>query len=173
MQQFLKSGNLRLYLYLGVLISMGLLWRAGEAVTGRLAELPVHEAPKVGGNTVALNVKNFSAVFVKQAVAVAGNAVADESQIDSLFKREDTKTAEKSIERDYGQLFIQSVRIDGVSDNGLIINGRFYSIGSKLETLAMMTTGGKQLVPRLDSLKNDKAIFDVGTQKVAIATGKM
>lgn len=172
MQKFLKSGNVKLYLYLGVLLVMAALWRTGEAINIQLGMLSVHEAPKTGSNAAALDEKSFYPVWVKQAAARA--PIADESQVDLLFKRKEEEVVKpvKPMEPDYGQIFRQAVQIDGVSNDGLFISGHFYAIGEKLETFAMITAEGKRLVPKLNSFKNGKAVFDVGAQKIAIVVAR-
>lgn len=170
MRKFLKSGNAKLYLYLGVLSIMAVLWRTGEAINTQLGTLPVKEAPKAGGNVAVLDEKSFYPVWVKQAVA--RTPVADESQVDALFKREveEEKVVQaKPMEPDYGLMFRQSVQIDGVADDGVFIGGRFYGVGAKLEAFGMTTPDGRRLVPKLETFKGGKAIFDVGAKKIAIA----
>lgn len=168
MQKYLKYGNAKLYLYLGVLLVMLVLWRTGEAINNQLNALPVKQAPTIGGNAAVLDEKSFYPVWVKQAVAQ--EPMADDSQVDSLFNRVQEKVAQvKPLEPDYGQMFQQAVRIDGVADDGLFIRGHFYVIGAKLDVFSMVTSRGEHLVPKLESVKNGKAIFDVGARKIVIA----
>lgn len=172
MRTFLKSGNAKLYLYLCILAVLAVLWRIGETINIQLGTLPVKVAPKAGNNSAVLSEKSFYPVWVKQAVARA--PVTDEGPVDSLFKREEEKVVDKVIptEPDYGQMFRQAIRIDGVADDGLFINGHFYTVGAKLEELAVTTAAGKRIVPRLASLANGKATFEVGTQKITTVHAK-
>lgn len=172
MQTFLKSGNAKLYLYIGVLLVMTALWRVGDAINGRLAEMPVHAAPKVGSSAAILDKRSFSPVRVTPT-SEAPTPVADVNQVESLFKHEEEKatnqTPAKPIEPDYGQIFLQTVWIDGVADNGLFINGRFYATGAKLEAFSMSTASGKKIVPKLEVIREGKAIFEVGAKKISIS----
>lgn len=168
MSNILKSGNAKLYLFIVILVVLGALWRAGEAINAELGALPVKVAPKLGSNAAVLDEKSFYPVWVKQAVA--RTPVPDNDQVDVLFKHEE-KTVEiqpKPLEPDYALLFRRAIHIDGVSDDGLFINGRFYTIGSKLEAFAMMSTVGKRIVPVLDTWRGGTATFSVGTQKLSV-----
>lgn len=169
MRKLLNSGNARLYLYAGILILIGLLWRAGNAVNAHLNELPIEAAPRVNNILPPLTEKNFYPVWVKQAVAQA--PVADNSQVDALFKHVDKKISAqvKPQEPDYGAMFKQRVVIDGVANNGLFIGGHFYAVGEKLEPYFTTTLAGKILVPVLVSVNSDLAAFEFDQKKIVIS----
>lgn len=170
MKKLLKSGNVTLYFYMAVLLVMAGLWRAGEAINAELGNLPVKVAPKIGNNARVLSEKSFYPVWVKQSVA-STSVATDSHQVDSLFKRDEEKVAQVQVqlaEPDYGYMFRQVVRIDGVADDGLFINGHFYPTGTRLEAFAMLTSTGKRLVPVLEAWQGGKASFRVGAQKISI-----
>lgn len=168
MSNLLKSGNARLYVFIVILAILGALWRAGEAINAELGALPVKVAPKLGTSAAVLDEKSFYPVWVKQAVAQ--QPVPANDQVDVLFKHEEpaVEAPPKPMEPDYALMFRQAIHIDGVSDDGLFISGRFYVVGSKLEAFAMMTTVGKRIVPVLESWKGGTASFIVGAQKLSV-----
>lgn len=168
MSNLLKSGNAKLYLFIVILVVLGALWRAGEAINVELGALPVKVAPKLGSNAAVLDEKSFYPVWVKQAVAQ--QPVPSNELVDVLFKHEEptVEAQPKPMEPDYALMFRQAIHIDGVSDDGLFISGRFYPVGSKLEAFAMVSTVGKRIVPVLEAWKGGTASFSVGAQKLSV-----
>lgn len=167
MQKILKFGNAKLYLHLGILLLLALLWKVGETINIQLGMLPVKEVPKSAKSTIVIDEKSFYPVWVKQDVAKPQMAIGGE--VDSLFKREQEKeSVVKQLEPDYGKVFQQALKIDGVAEDGLFINGHFYTIGSNLEAYAMLTSKGERLVPKLESVRGNIVQFDLGTRKIVI-----
>lgn len=174
MQQFFKSGNARFWIYLCVLTLMLLLWKAGESINGRLAALPVKTPPKTVSSAPPLDQANFYAVWVKR-IAAAPTTPGDPTSMDTLFKKkEDPKVQLESLkqeEPDYVEIFKKAANVQGVSDTGVYINGRFYHVGDKLEELAMMDSSGKPVVPLLSSIKDGAVTFVVRKAKVVFSLG--
>lgn len=171
MGKFRGFGNIKLYIYVAALLLLLGLWRAGEAVSEQLLSLPVKAAPKTGGGAPALDEKSFYPVWVKQAGA--REPVSQDQPVDSVFKLPIAPAQAASAltpvvtEPDYGLLFRQSVQIDGVADDGLFINGKFYAVGAKLTALAMTSPAGKLIVPTLVSLMDGRVVFEVNGQKIS------
>lgn len=175
MKKIISSGNARLWFYIGFLVAMAGLWRAGESINARLSALPIKEAPKAAKPTAIIDQKSFYAVWVKQATEVT--IAPDDSQaVDAVFNKSEEPKIEAPkpimpIEPDYVDMFKQSADVYGVSDDGVFVNGSFYGVGSKLEPLSMTTVSGKAITPVLISIKNGQAVFQVGTNKVHFNTG--
>lgn len=158
----LNKGSAKLYIYLGVAVAAGLTWHAGEYVNGRLRLLIVKAAPQVDRNSISMDAKSFYPVWVKQASAVAPSQV--DGELDTLFQKRADPSLEppKPPEPDYGEIFKARARVDGVSDDGAFVNGRFYKAGSKLEELALTSTTGMSIVPMIESVANGRILFRVG-----------
>jgi len=180
MKYVLQSGNARLYFYLGAIAVMAGLWRVGDAVTQQMSTLPVKMAPRAATQAAQVDQKSYPAVWVKQAAA---KSVASEAgPLDALFKGEkvapskavtigkDGKPVElesmPTPEPDLVAMFMGSVQIQGVADDGMFLNGHFYPVGAKLETLALTGLSGQRVVPRLVSLAGGQATFEVGGKTV-------
>jgi hypothetical protein len=175
MNRIVHSDNVRLYLNLIALVALAAIWRAGEAINMRLAELPVKEAPRVDRNNTTLDAKSFYPVWVKQAVAMP--RPDDGAEMDALFTRKIDKPEEpklepiKSVEPDYGEWFKQVARVDGVSDDGVFVNGRFYKLGDKMQDLSFTTASGKPVTPVVESIKKGRVTFRIGKSTVVFLFG--
>jgi len=172
MRQIVQSS---LYLNLIALVALAAVWRAGEAVNMQLAQLPVKEAPRVDRGSAALDAKSFYPVWVKQAVAMP--RPDGETEIDALFARKVDQPEEpkfepiRPVEPDYGEWFKQVARVDGVSDDGVFVNGRFYKLGDKMQDLAFTTASGKPVIPVVESIKEGRVTFRVGKGSVVFLLG--
>lgn len=168
MQKMFKSGSTRVYLYLIVMIVVAAGWRAGEWINRRLAELPIHEAPRAERNAAPIEPRSFSAVWVKQS-GTAPRASGD-IEVDSLFRKKEEPKVDPPkavVALDYAGMFRQAAQVDGVADDGVFVNGRFYKIGEKLHELAVAAGDVKPVVPVLESIKGGKVTFRVGAGKVS------
>jgi hypothetical protein len=179
MQTFIKSGNTKLWLYVGILVLMAGLWRSGEAINSKLANLPIKTAPKASTATATIDQKSFYAVWVKRLISSAPEAIENDQAVEDLFRKKDeAPTAlfsvlpEKPPGPDYVQLFKQQANISGFSDDGIFINNRFYAIGQALESLAMAGEAGKPVIPVLKSIQKGKVTFSVDKQQVVFLIGK-
>lgn len=110
---------------------------------------------------------------MKQAATNANvNVGGDAQAIDALFKKVEVKMPEivskKPQEPDYAAIFKASLIVSGYANDGLIIDGRFYATGEKLDRMTMYGTSGKAVVPKIESVRNGKATFAVGGKKVVV-----
>lgn len=171
MQKLLRSANTRLYIYLGGLLLLAAVWRAGESVNARFEVMPVKEAPRIDRGTIPLDAKSFYPVWVKQAAAMP--QVTQDSEVDELFrKREEAKPEMlKPVEPDYVEIFKASATVDGVSDNGAFVGGQFYKVGAKLHEFAIASANGQTVVPVLHSIKNGKITFTIAGRTLSFVYG--
>lgn len=178
MQNFIKSGNKKLWFYIGSIALMAVLWKFGEAINSKLASLPIKTAPKAVAATATIDQKSFYAVWVKRITSSAPETIENDQAVEDLFRKKEevviaTALPEKPPGPDYVQIFKQNANISGVSDDGIFINRRFYAIGQKLENLAMASESGteKPIIPVLNSIQKGKVTFVVGNQKVIFLIG--
>lgn len=177
MQTFIKSGNAKLWVYMGALALMAGLWKSGEAINHKLASLPIKTAPKSKKSTEIIDQKSFYAVWVKRLASSSPEIIEDDQAIENLFNRKEEEklipvfTPEKPIGPDYPQIFKSRAQITGVSNDGIFINRQFYKIGQPIENLSMPVENGKTIKPVLQSIKNGKAVFMVNKQPVIFLLG--
>ena len=167
-----KRGNIRLYIYLGGLVLIGLTWRAGGAIAERLSQLTVKTAPRVDRNAVSLDAKSFYQVWVKQSVAMP--PAQTDGEVDAFFKRrvEVKQAPPKPTEPDYADMFRQTASVDGVADDGVFVSGKFYKVGDKLEDFAIATASGHSIVPFVESIKQGRVMFRIGKGTIAFLYGR-
>lgn len=166
-----KSGRTRLYLYLGAMLVIVGGWRTGETINQRFGELTVKQAPKVDRSAVVIDAKSFYPVWVKQAVAIP--AVYEHSEVDALFRKKVPQPIEppKLVEPDYSEMFRQAVVVDGVADDGVFCNGRFYKVGDSMPEFTLTTSSGAPLIPVLESIHNGRVTFRIGRAALAFVYG--
>ncbi|TRZ66932.1 MAG: hypothetical protein D4S02_06000 [Rhodocyclaceae bacterium] len=164
---WINSGSARLYVYLAVIAAATMVWRGGEYVDNQLLTLAVKAAPRVEKNNEPMDSKNFYPVWVKQSVALPPLQV--DAEVDVYFKKVEEPKVDppRPPEPDYGAMFRESATVDGVSDDGVFVNGQFYKIGARIEELAVMPASGKAIIPVVESIASGRVIFRVGKAGVA------
>lgn len=154
-----------LFTLLGIVLVVG-AWRVGALInTTRLNSLPVIEAPKVDIGASAIDAKSFYPAWIKQPAAQVP-AVEVDSSVDDLFQRKDKEVGPAA--PNYLEVFQQTARIDGVSDGGVFVNGRFYRAGEKMAALAIQGAGGGTIIPVVKFVTVQKIVFGVGEETVTV-----
>lgn len=164
-----RSGiNIRLYLFLFGIVLVAGAWKGGEWITTtRLASLVVLQAPKVDIGGTTINAKSFYPAWVKQAVVVP-NVADDDTSVDELFRRKAAQEAPPAATPNYLDIFRQNARIDGITDSGVFVNGRFYRAKEKLEPLAIQGVSGDTIIPVVESVSKTRIVFRVGRETVTV-----
>ncbi len=176
----LKNKSMRLNIYLVAVFGIAILWRAGETLNKRFASLPINNISHADDTVKSIDIKSFHAVLVKETKAKL-TVQEDIGNIESLFKKVETlisppplqpaaNTALKAsvsplVAVDYAAMLRQSVRIDGIAEDGVFINGQFYKTGEKMQEWVITTETGSVL-PILESVKDERITLRIGKQKV-------
>lgn len=175
MAKFLKTGNARMYIYLICFASLFLLWRGGALINEKLSQLPVKTLPSVPMKQVATDTKSFYPVWIKQIAALKAEEPTT-GDVDELFRTKvesvPVSVPLKPQEPDYPSIVRQSVRADAVGDNGAVINGRFFTFGSRIEGISLMRPDGGAIVPVLMSANRGEIVMMVGKTSVVIPLQK-
>lgn len=155
--------------YIGALVILAVIWQVSSHITLRMNQLPVKTAPKVDHKGPMVDPKSFYPVWVKQAVAMT--PAVDNAPLDSFFRRQEATVAPlapepPTPEPDYLAMFERQVRIDGISDNGVFINGVFVKAGAKLEAYSLLKSDGTSLVPVLESISSNRITFRIDEQTI-------
>jgi len=166
-----KSGRTRLYLYLGAMLIIAGGWRLGETINQRFATLVVKQAPRIDRSAAVIDAKSIYPVWVKQAVATA--VVYEHAEVDALFRKKAPQPIEPPpvVEPDYSEIFKQAVIVDGVANDGVFCNGRFYKVGDKMPEFTLTTASGAPLIPVLESIHNGRVTFRIGHASLAFMYG--
>lgn len=153
----------------GALLMLFVTWQLSWHITDRVTHLQVKSAPKVDHQGPAVDPKSFYPVWVKQAVAMT--PMADNTPLDSFFRRQELPVTPPTPspappEPDYQAMFERQVRIDGISDNGVFINGIFFKAGTKLEAFSLLKPDGSLLAPTLEAVSANHVTFQIDGQTV-------
>lgn len=172
MEKMMKSRNMTLYIYGAIAVVLAVVWKAGVFVNGELAQLPVQRLQRTQAKPVTVDSKSFYPVWMKQTAAMKADAQAA-GPVDDLFKKQEeskpvVEAAPKPQEPDYAAIVKQSAFVEAVSDNGAVINGRFYALGAPIEEMAFMPVGKAPLVPFLRSVRSDEVTIAVGKASVVV-----
>lgn len=164
-----ESGKLYLYLIAMLIVSVG--WKIGESINQRFSEMEIKQAPRIDRSASILDAKSFYPVWVKQLVA--NPQPGPEQEVDTLFNRREEKPVEppKPAEPDYGELFKQQARIDGISETGAFINGTFYRTGERLDDFAYTSPDGRRIIAVLKSTEGGRLRFQIGAQTLSFIYG--
>lgn len=157
-------------LSIGALIMLFVTWQLSWHITDRVTQLPVKTAPKVDHQGPAVDPQSFYPVWVKQAVAMV--PLTDNTPLDSFFRRQEIPTKPLMPdpippEPDYLAMLERQVRIDGISDNGVFINGVFFKSGTKLEALSLLKPDGTLLSPILEAISTHHVTFRIDGRTVS------
>jgi hypothetical protein len=177
MNKFMKGRNVTLYLYAVLAAVLILVWKTGEVVNKKLAATQLHRLQPKTSKVEVVNEKSFYPVFVKQAAAVNADkriAASDAEGLDSLFKKDEEVKPVSEVpvalpEPDPLLTIKQNTVVDAVSDNGAVINGRFYTIGSRIEELRFAPAGKGVVVPVMASVSGNKVTLTAGGKSVVLA----
>lgn len=163
------SGLVRLAAGLAVL---GGVVAAGIQVNRNLAELPVEQAAVVSAAAPVPAPKQLYTVAVEVPVKRARTASHGEidADLEVAFKG-DVRQQEADAVPDYAEMARSAIRIDGVTDGGIIIGGRFYAIGSSV-AIAAAGTEAAPLALRLVSVRPERLAFDVNGQDLILQRGE-
>ena len=176
MKTFIKSGNAKLWIYIGALVFMAFLWKAGEAISGKLASLPIKTAPKSTVRTASIDQKSFYAVWVKRLAASSPEIIENDQAVENLFKQKEEKpeilSPEIPVGPDYVQIFKDRVQITGISNDGVFLNNQFYRAGQKIYPLSMPRESGKPVVPVLQSIQDGRIVFSIEKKTAVFLTGE-
>jgi len=173
MKKSMSSRDSSVLFYGGVLGILGAIWASGNWVNQKFDALEVMKLKRVQSQQVITDTKAFYPVWVKQKAAILAERQAD-SSLDSLFKRpEEPSPVELPVpptppEPDYAQLVQQSAFVNAVADNGAVINGRFYSIGEKVDDLTFYPAGKGAQAPSLVSVRPDGVTVSIGKKNVVL-----
>lgn len=154
----------------GILVA---IWACGNWVNQKFGALEVMKLKRVQSQQVSTDTKAFYPVWVKQKAAILAERQADGS-LDSLFKRpEEPQAVEPPAppappEPDYAQLVQQNAFVNAIADNGAVINGRFYSIGEKVDDLTFYPAGTGAQAPRLTSVHPERVTVSVGKKNIVL-----
>lgn len=160
--------NSKLYLMLAGLVLIGAAWKGGEWINAsRLSRLVVLEAPKVDIGGSNIDAKSFYPAWVKQVPALQDAGESDTS-VDELFRAKAAKEKPQKPETNYLETFQQMARIDGLADNGVFVNGRFYKAKERMEALTIQGTSGEAIVPVVEVVSANKIVFRVGGETLTI-----
>lgn len=173
MKKVSKAGNNTLYVYIGIAVSLALLWRGGEyVVKEKLAKVEVRRLESKVVTAPVVDVKSFFAVFIKQPAAIKAQHQADGQPIDSLFSKpvEDkpVEVMAAPVEPDYVAQIKQSASLDAISDNGAVINGKFFAIGQPIAEMGYVVGGSKRVEPKITRLGKDNVTLQVDKATVTL-----
>ena len=173
MKKLMKTRNAMLYVYLFIAAGVLLVWRGGTIVTKKLDDMPFKRLERSIAKPGLVDTKNFYPVWVKQAPAIRAEALAA-GAVDSLFRKPEepmplVEAPVRPPEPDYLAIVRQTALVDAISDNGAVINGRFYSIGGRLEDLAFMPAGKTPVVPVIAGLQGNQVMIKVDKKVVVLS----
>jgi len=178
MKKAMSSRDSSVLFYGGVMGILCAIWASGNWVNQKFDALEVMKLKRVQSQQVSTDTKAFYPVWVKQKAAIMAERQADGS-LDSLFKRpEEAKPVELPVppappEPDYVQLVQQSAFVNAIADNGAVINGRFYSVGDKVDDLTFYPAGKGAVAPNLVSVKPDAVTVSIGKKNVVLRMAAM
>jgi hypothetical protein len=174
MKKFMASGSSKLYLYLILICVLALTWHGGELVNQKLSALPIKQMPHGAVKEAATDAKAFYPVWVKQVVAVQAESISS-GDVDDLFNQKVDSAEEakrKESEPDFRGMVAQSVQVQAIGDNGAVLNGTFYKIGSVLTEITLASGDGAPVVPVLASLTKDDVTIRVNREAFRVKLSK-
>jgi len=169
MSKPIKSRNKTMLFYLVLVLSIYGVSKGGDVVLGKLTSLSVKRLETVASHTKAIDTKSFYPVWVKVPAAIKADEEAA-GNVDDLFKKPtDAKPVEvvKPPEFDYVGNYKNSIKLDALSDNGAVINGKFYEIGAKLLDFPL-GEGSNAAIPVLSAIKGQAITIVVGKKSFDI-----
>jgi len=164
---FLKSPTIQLALAGGVL-ACG--WAALAKVNANFDSLPVHQVQQVSAEAAAANMPQIFPVWVEpKAPKVSPEPAAT---VDDAFKQGAAEPEPEELPApSYADTLRGTVKVQGITDSGAFLNGRFYRTGTDVPALGFLGVEEAQVVPRLVSVSAHAVAFRVGGERVLIEKG--
>ena len=145
---------------------------AGIQVNRNLAELPVEQAAVVSSAAPVPAPKPLYTVAVEGPAKRIPKVPQDTSGVDveAVF-RGDAEQQEEDAKPDYAQMARTAIRIDGVTDGGIIVGGKFFAVGSAVP-IAPAGLDAAPLESRLVAVRQDRLVFSINGQGLILERGE-
>ena len=148
-------------------------WVLLAKVNANFSGLPVHQVQQVSAEAAAANMPQIFPVWVEPKAP----KVAPETQatVEDAFKQPEQVAKEEAEDLpppSYADTLRGSAKVQGVTDSGAFINGRFYRVGDDVAALAFQGMEALQVTPKLASVAPHAVAFRVGGERVVIAKGE-
>lgn len=181
MEKYMKSTQGGLLTYVLAIAFLAVIWLGCDRIKASMSELKIQEMPKASSTVSVVDVKSLPWVWekgpallkqerqlAKEKQLASGKQVA-ELDVDAVFGKkpiEEPKPVQPKFEFD--KFFAQNANLSAVASNGAVINGRFYEVGTNMESLAMLGERGNRVIPSLQSVTDAGATVRIGKQSVRL-----
>lgn len=161
----LNKTNRRGMVLLLTAIGVAALWRVGEEVNTRVAQLAVQPPPQLRSVPAITDTKSYYALYVRKAPAAADNG----SNVDDAFR---SPPPPKAPEPMFDAVAAVKARlpglVTGMSDTGLFLGNVFVPVGQSLDSLGIVDNAGRAVRPVLVASSMDGFDLQVGTKRLSV-----
>lgn len=151
---------------------LALLWNGLGQVNALLREIPVEQAREVEDVFVATAPPEIFPVWV--APRTASGSVPASGLVDGAFGQRAAEEEGQVEEQapSYTEALAGAVKVQGTSDSGAFINGRFYRVGASITQLALAGPDGSSLLPKLVSVRSDRIVLSIAQESLVVTKGE-
>lgn len=162
--RFTKS-NRRGLMLLVTVVGVVALWRIGEEVNTRVAQLVVQPPPQLRSVPAISDTKSYYALYVRKAPA----ASASGSNVDDAFR---SPPPPKPPEPMFDAVAEIKARlpglVTGMSDTGLFLGDVFVPVGQTLDSLGIADNAGRAVRPVLVASSVNGFELQVGKKRISV-----
>lgn len=162
-----------------IVIGAGLLglltvWDVVQKKIADLAYQPVYgeQAP---ATTEVLREELYSLpiVVAKSETKALGESEISDADIEAAFRKpvfEEPEEASEPVKVTLSQQFLALYRpvVNGVSGNGAIVNGQFWSVGERMASMPLRASSGEVLMPKIQAIGIDKVVIGLGDESLPL-----
>lgn len=133
----------------------------------RVSEIQVKEMPTAPVKNLVKDTKSLSMFWAESSDHKEQTSPSSSSDLDAIFfqSKKNAQAAQMSqqdaAEPDLGQILLQQVKVNAIADNGAVLNGRFFPVGSAVQALQMSKKNGMIVVPVLIAVSSKQVSLSV------------
>ena len=147
------------------------VWAVAAGVNRNLGQLPIQQIQQVNESAPTATPPALYPVWAGRKVAQV--AVIDPADVEGAFNEPApvVDEAEAPPLPNYAELLRPSVKIDGTTDTGAFINGRYFRVGRAMDGLSIQDAAGVALVPRLTQATASRVVIAIGGDTLTLQQG--
>lgn len=147
-------------------------WWVLNRVNLNFAQLPVAQVEQVSSDTGASVMPSLFPVWVTPRVKKVAQQPA--ASVDEAFAQSPATQLEEEQEAlapDYAETLKPAIKVQGTTDSGVFLNGRFYAVGAEIGSLSFVGVDGLQVTPRVVAVSDRRLVIGIAGESLTLING--
>lgn len=160
---------------MSLVIGLFIVYTVWQGVNNKIADFryePVYgESFASAGDAEKVDLKSLPIVIAQSDVVVADDNVLNEQAIENAFKIPEFATEEVDEPKiTVAEKMFLSYRpaVSAITNNGAVINGVFWKVGEKMNTMPVMLETGEFVFPVIAGVSRSRVVLRVSGEKLTL-----